>query len=162
MARRIYDGEIRVEWVPGLDGISNPAAPTMAELGTGQNVTEFLQSLDTPLEGEAVSSMDLSSAYRKTVAGPYGGEISTVMYREDDPIDDIAFPLFVRNATGYFVVRRFGGSNVPIDTGDLVEVWPVRVITRSPAAAESAAVQSFTANFAGLDDPQIDVPVLAT
>lgn len=162
MARRIYDGEIKVQWVPGLDGIADVTAPELVEINSGQDVTEFLQSLDTPLEGEAVPSMDLSSAYRKTVAGPFGGEITSTMYREDDPADDLAFPLFERNTTGYFVIRRFGGSMVPFEDGDVVEVWPVRVITRSPVAAESAAVQAFTVNFAGLDDPQINVVVGGT
>lgn len=162
MARRIYDGEIKVQWVPGLDGFADPALPQLAEINAGQDVTEYLQSIDTPLEGEAVPSMDLSSAYRKTVAGPFGGEITTIMYREDEPADDVAFALFPRNTTGFFCIRRFGGSLVAFANGDNVEVWPVRVITRSPAAAESAAVQSFTCNFAGLDDPQIDVEVGAT
>lgn len=159
MARRIYDGEIKVQWVPGLDGIEDRDRPQLTEIATGTDVTEFLQSLDTPLEGEAVPSMDLSSAYRKTVAGPFGGEISTVMYREDESDDDIAFPLFTRNTTGHFVVRRFGGSTVDFAENDDVEVWPVRVITRSPVAAESAVVQAFTANFAGLDDPVLDATV---
>lgn len=159
MARRIYDGEIKVQWVPGLNGIADRSFPTLVEINAGTDITEFLQSLDTPLEGEAVSSMDLSSAYRKTVAGPFGGDISTVMYREDDVADDIAYPLFLRNTTGYFVIRRFGGSTVAFADGDIVEVWPVRVITRSSAAAESAVVQSFTANFAGLDDPVEDAEI---
>lgn len=156
MARRIYDGEIKVQWVPGLTGIAVRQFPTLTEINAGTDITEFLQSLDTPLEGEAVPSMDLSSAYRKTVAGPFGGEITSVMYREDEVVDDIAFPLFPRNTTGHFVIRRFGGSTVAFANGDPVEVWPVRVITRSPVAAESAVVQAFTANFAGLDDPEME------
>lgn len=159
MARRIYDGEIKVQWVPGLEGISDRTGPTTAEISAGTDITEFLQSLDTPLDGEAVPSMDLSSAYRKTVAGPFGGEITSVMYREDASEDDIAFPLFPRNTTGYFVIRRFGGSDVAFADGQDVEVWPVRVITRSPVAAESAVVQAFTANFAGLDDPEMEAVV---
>lgn len=159
MARRIYDGEIKVQWVPGLNGIAIPAFPTLAEVIAGTDITEVLQSLDTPLEGEAVPSMDLSSAYRKTVAGPFGGEITSVMYREDEVADDVAFPLFPRNTTGFFVIRRFGGSTVDFASADVVEVWPVRVITRSPAAAESAVVQAFTANFAGLDDPVLDAVI---
>lgn len=155
MARRIYDGEIKVQFVPGLTGIADPTAPTLTEIGTGTDITPFLQSIDTPLEGEAVPSMDLSSAYRKTVAGPFGGEVTSVMYREDAVVDDVAFPLFPRNTTGNLVIRRFGGSDVAFAAADPVEVWPVRVITRSPASAESAAVQSFTVNFAGLDDPEL-------
>lgn len=162
MARRIYDGEIKVQWVPGLSGIADTSAPTLAEIAAGTDITEFLQSLDTPLEGEAVPSMDLSSAYRKTVAGPFGGEITAVMYREDVEADDIAFPLFPRNTTGFLVIRRFGGSTVAFAAGNDVEVWPARVITRSPAAAESAVVQAFTVNFAGLDDPVLNAEVDAT
>jgi len=160
MARRIYDGEIRVYWVPGLATITNLSAPTVVQITTtGEDVTEFMASLDTPLEGEAAPSADLSSAFDKTVAGTFGGTVSAEMYREDLPADDIAWPLFVRNATGYFVIRRFGGSTVAITALDEVEVWPLRVITRSPAAAERGAVQTFNVNFAALDDPVLDAVV---
>ena len=159
MARRIYDGEIKVQWVPGLTGIANPLFPTLAEVNAGTDITGFLQSIDTPLEGEAVPSMDLSSAFRKTVAGPFGGDITSVMYREDEVVDDDAFPLFPRNTTGWFVIRRFGGSDVAFANGNIVETWSVRVITRSPLAAESGTVQGFTANFAALDEPTLDAEV---
>lgn len=160
MARRIYDGEIRIYWVPGLATITNLAAPTVAQITTtGVDVTEFMASLDTPLEGEAAPAADLSSAFDKTVAGTFGGTVTAEMYREDLVADDDAWPLFIRNATGYFVIRRFGGSDVVIAVGNKVEVWPLRVITRSPAAAERGAVQTFTVNFAALDDPNLDATV---
>lgn len=160
MARRIYDGEIRVYWVPGLATITNLSAPTVASITTtGEDVTPFLASLDTPLEGEAAPSPDLSSAFDKTVAGTFGGNVTAEMYREDLAADDLAWPLFIRNATGYLVIRRFGGSTVAIAVADEVEVWPVRVITRSPAAAERGAVQTFNVSFAALDDPVLDAVV---
>lgn len=160
MARRIYDGEIRVYWVPGLATIPNMAAPTVAQITTtGTDVTEFMASLDTPLEGEAAPSPDLSSAFDKTVAGTFGGTVTSEMYREDLVADDDAWPLFTRNTTGYLVIRRFGGSEVAIAVGNKVEVWPLRVITRSPAAAERGAVITFTVNFAALDDPNLDATV---
>lgn len=162
MARRIYDGEIRVWWVPLLATIADISAPEVGEVtGTGVDVTEFMASLDTPLEGEAAPAADLSSAFDKTVAGTFGGTVTAEMYREDLVADDDAWPLFIRNATGYFVIRRFGGSTVALAAAQIVEVWPLRVITRSPAAAERGAVQTFTVNFAALDDPDLDAIVAA-
>lgn len=160
MARRIYDGEIRVYWVPGLATITNTSAPTTTQITTtGVDVTPFMASLDTPLEGEAAPSPDLSSAFDKTVAGTFGGSITSEMYREDLVADDDAWPLFIRNATGYLVVRRFGGSTVAIAASQVVEVWAVRVITRSPAAAERGAVQTFNVSFAALNEPVLDAVV---
>lgn len=162
MARRIYDGEIRLYWVPGLATITNLSAPTVSQITTtGVDVTEFMASIDTPLEGEAAPSPDLSSAFDKTVAGTFGGTVTAEMYREDLAADDDAWPLFTRNATGYIVIRRFGGSTVAIVATNIVEVWPLRVITRSPSAAERGAVQTFTASFAALDDPVLDAVVAA-
>lgn len=155
MARLIADGEVRIEWVPGEGTIASPAAPTTIELATGQDVTPELGSLDTPLEGEAVPAPDLSSAFQKTVAGTFGGSITANMYRNDDG-SDVAWNLFDRNVTGYFVIRRFGGSDVAIATTDDVEVWPVRTITRSPNGLDTGVVQGFTANFAALDEPTMD------
>lgn len=161
MARRIYDGEIKIQWVPGLAGITVLTAPTVAQINAGTDVTEFIANLSTPLEGEAAPSADLSSAFDKTVAGTFGGMITAEAYREDLAADDDAWPLFVRNATGYFVIRRFGGSAVAFAAAQIVEVWPVRVITRSPADAERGAVQTFTVNFAALDEPELAAVVAA-
>lgn len=161
MARLIADGEVRVEWVPGEDGISDPSAPTTAELATGQNVTEELASLSTPLEGEALPSPDLSSAFQKTVAGTFGGSVEAEMYRNDDG-SDVAWVLFERNVTGWFVVRRFGGSDVAIATSDEVECWPVRCITRSPSDMDAGgSIQMFNSAFATLDEPTMDAVVAA-
>lgn len=160
VARLIADGEVRVEWVPGEDSITDPSAPTTTELGTGQDVTEELGSLSTPLEGEALPAPDLSSAFQKTVAGTFGGNIEAEMYRNDDG-SDAAWNLFERNVTGFFVIRRFGGSDVPITDGDEVEVWPVRCITRSPGDMDAGgSLQTFTTNFAALDEPTMDAVVV--
>jgi hypothetical protein len=118
-----------------------------------------LSSLDTPLDGDAVDSSDLSSAFNKTVAGKFGGSVNGSMYRDDTT--DTAFDLFPRNTTGYLIVRRFGGSTVALGTGDAVDVWNLRVITRSDATLDDNSVQMFTTEFATLDEPNIDVTVVA-
>jgi hypothetical protein len=157
MARLIADGEVRIHFAPAVADLD---APTIAEIVTaGDNITPYLSSLDTPLEGEAVPSADLSSAFNKTVPGTFGGEMIGEFYR-DDTADD-AYDLLPRNTLGYVVVRRFGGSTVELTAADVVEVWPVRVITRSPSPLSRGTVQMFTVNMATLDDPVVDAVVTA-
>lgn len=157
MPRLINDGEVRIAFVATL---VDPATPTPTEANGGTNITPELQSLDTPLDGDAVPASDLSSAFRKTVAGQYGGDVTAEMYRESTT--DAAYAAFPRNTTGYLVIRRFGGSDVTFANADDVEVWNVRVITRSPATMSAdGSVQMFTVNFATLDEP-IENAVITT
>lgn len=155
MARLIADGEVRIVFATT---IANTAAPTVAEINAGTNITPFLASLDTPLEGEAVPAPDLSSAFNKTVAGPYGANGSGEFYRDDTT--DTAFTLFPRLTTGYLVIRRFGGSNTAFAGAQKVDVWNVRVIARSPATMDRGSVQMFSVNFATLAQPEENVSVI--
>lgn len=159
MARIIADGEVRIEWVPGASGIADATAPTAAEMGTGQDVTPEFASMDTPLDGEATPAPDLSTAFRKTVAGTYGGNVSVDAYRES--VSDTAWGLWPRGTEGFFVVRRFGGSDVAIAVADEVEVYKIRVVTRSPAALDGGSVQMFTIESAVQEEPELEAVVAA-
>ena len=154
MPRVIPDGEVRIAWATAL---ASASAPTTAELNSGTDLTPWLQSLDTPLEGDAVDAGDLSTAFRKNVAGKFGGGASAEMYRDDTT--DTAFALFPRNTTGYLIIRRFGGSTTSWTSGDEVETWNVRVITRSPATLDQNTVQTFSVDFATIDEPDLDATV---
>lgn len=154
MPRVISNGEVRIWFVTT---IADPDAPTVAEIGAGTDITPFLSSLDTPLDGNAPDASDLSSAFNKTVAGKFGGNVSGQMYRDDDT--DTAFTTFPRGTTGFLVIRRFGGSDVAEASGDLVDVWNIRVITRSDVALDDESVQMFTIDLAALDEPSINVAV---
>lgn len=159
MARIIADGEVRIHWVPGAAGIAAPAAPTAAEITAGQDVTPFFSSFDTPLDGEAVPAADLSSAYNVTVAGTFGGNVSVESYRESTT--DTAWGLWPRATEGFFVIRRFGGSAVAIIAADEVEVYKVRIITRSPATLDRGSVQMFTIEAAVQEEPELEAVVAA-
>jgi len=155
MARTIANGEVLIYFCPT---IADTDAPTVAEVVTaGTNVTPFLSSLDTPLDGDAVGSADLSSAFNKTVAGMYGGNISGEMYRDDTA--DTAWDAFDRNVEGYFVIRRFGGSDIVANAmaaSDVVEVYHARIITKSPGSLDENSVQMFNIDAAVLDEPVLD------
>lgn len=154
MPRLISNGEVRVWWLTTV----TPTAPTVAQINAGTDITGFVSSIDTPLDGDAVDASDLSSAFNKTVAGKFGGNVNSTMYRDDTT--DTAFNLFPRNTTGYLVIRRFGGSTTAPAAAQKVDVWNLRVITRSDAALEDNTVQAFTANFAALNEPNIAVAVV--
>ncbi len=157
MPRTIADGEIRVTFTTS---VANTSSPTVSEAETSAtDITPFMRSLDTPLEGEAVDASDLSTAFNVTAAGRFGGSVNAQMYRDDTT--DTAWTLFPRNTTGYLIIRRFGGSDTAIVASDVVEVWPVRVITRSPATLDSGSIQMFSTEFATTAEPQIDVTVAA-
>jgi hypothetical protein len=154
MPRTIADGEVRVVFA---DTVANTSAPTAAEVGAGDDITPWMSSLDTPLDGDSVDSSDLSSAFNKSVAGTYGGGASATLYRDDTA--DTAWGLFPRNVTGYIIIRRFGGSDVAIIATNDVEVWYVRVITESPATMDRNNVQTFDVDFAVLEEPVMDAVV---
>jgi len=156
MPRTIADGEVVIMFAPT---VANTSAPTAAEVGAGDDITPWLSSLDTPLDGDSVDSSDLSSAFNKTVAGTYGGGATATLYRDDSV--DTAWDLFPRNALGYLIVRRFGGSDTAIAASDDVEVWYVRVITESPATMDRNNVQTFDVDFAVLEEPVLDATVAA-
>ena len=154
MSRAIADGEVLVNFAPT---IVDTSAPTTVELTAGTDVTPWLSTIDTPLDGDAVDSSDLSSAFNKTVAGTYGGNISGEMYRDDTA--DTAWDLFDRDTEGYFVIRRFGGSDVAWTAADVAEVYQVRIITKSPGSLDRNNVQMFGIDAAVLDEPVLDAVI---
>ena len=158
MARVIPDGEVRISEVAT---IADTTAPTAAEIAAGTDITPFIQSIETPLEGNRVPSGDLASAFRKTSPGKFGGDVTMDIHRGTVALDDTAYDLFPRDTQTHIVIRRFGGSTVAIIAADVVEVWPVRVVTRSPHSLEEEALQMVTVDMAATDAPDIDVAVAA-
>lgn len=155
MPRTIADGEVLINFAPA---VADTDAPTLTEITAGTDVTPFLSTIDTPLDGDAVDSSDLSSAFNKTVAGTYGGNVSGEMYRDDTA--DTAWAAFDRNTEGYFIIRRFGGSGVAWANLDEAEVYHVRIISKSPSSLDRNSVQMFTIDAAVLDEPVLDAGVV--
>jgi hypothetical protein len=158
VARVIADGEVRIVAVVT---ISDTSSPTAGEIAAGTDITPYLASVDTPQEGNRVPSGDLSSAFRKTSPGKFGGDLTMDIHRGTVAGDDTAYDLFPRNTETHIVVRRFGGSDTAIIAADVVEVYPVKVISRSPHALEEESLQMVTVDMATTGEPDIDVAVAA-
>ena len=73
--------------------------------------------------------------------------------------DDTAYDLFPRDTNTNIVLRRFGGSGVAMATADVVEVYSVRVVSRSPHDLDEEALQMVSVDMATTAEPDIDVSV---
>lgn len=149
MARKGSVGEIKVWYVPT---IANRAAPTTAELTAGTDLTPFLRrdGLQTPNPGTTIDASDVSSLQNKNLPGSYGGDNVTIQAYRDDTTDT-AWTTLTRGASGYIVVRRFGGSTVAAASANKVEVYPGAVISREPSASGDNEAQRFTVTWAVSD-----------
>ena len=156
MSRVIADGEVRISEVAT---IADTTAPTAGEVAAGTDITPFLQSADTPVEGNRVNSGDLSTAFRITAPGKFGGDLTMEIHRGTIAADDTAYDLFPRDTVTHIVVRRFGGSGVAMATSDVVQVYPVRVVSRSPHPLDEESLQMVSVDFATTAAPDIDVTV---
>lgn len=146
--------------------IADKTAPTLVEIAAGTDLTPFLRSIDTPLEGNTVDAATGESAYNSTVAGTYGGQPVTGEFtRDDDPTgaDDTAWNTLPFRTQGYFVVARRGGSGVggALAAGDAVDVFPIDVSSRTPAAYGRNELSRFMINAAVPTPPEFDAIVAA-
>lgn len=159
MARFIPDGTLQVHVV---SSIANRAAPTLAEINAGTEVTGFLRSLSTPLEGSIVDVSDASSKYNKTAPGTYGGQqVTAEFYRDDTQANDTVWNLLPRGTDTHLVISRRGGTGADgaLQLGDYVDTWHVQVVTRNPADYSRNEPTGFTVAFSVPDEPNEDVAV---
>lgn len=161
MAKYIYDGVIKVSYVPT---IADTAAPTITEIGAGVDLTPFLLGLDPAFEGSTVDAATAESKFNKTVAGTYGGQpLNASFTRDNEQANDTAWSTLPRTTSGYFVIAMRGGSGTDgaIAATDYVDVWPIEVITRKPSAYSRNGLASFEVSSAVTDTPDEDVTVAA-
>jgi hypothetical protein len=110
------------------------------------DLTPFLMSLNASAQGNVVPTPSFDSLFETSIVGTSQATFSGDFYRDDTLGGDTAWDTLPRGTKGYFVISRFGGGGtdqMPIQ-GDLVEVWPVEVVSRTAAAMANNTVQSFT------------------
>jgi hypothetical protein len=146
-----------------VDSIASIAAPTVAELAAGTEVTGFLTpaGLDTPEDGTDADISSIASARDFSIPATIGGDIQGEFYR-DDTADD-AWNATARLTITNLVISRFGGTGTgnAIIATDVVEVWPVRVSQRSNARITRGEALRFVATFALSADPDLAAVVAA-
>ena len=132
---------------------ANLSAPTATEIGAATNLTGFVTSINASAQGNTVPTPDLSTLFETNVPGTIQATFTADFYRDDET--DTAWETLDRGTSGVFYVSRFGGSgtgNRPA-AGDPVEVWPVRIVSRTAGALSSNTVQTFTITASVPEEP---------
>lgn len=123
--------------------ISNQAAPTLAEVNAGKNVsfqTASVTGFDT-----SVASLDvprLGTNFTSNMPGRETANASSMTFylSQTGPSDDVrSVAQLLQNATGYLLIFNEG-----IVTGGMMDVWPYRVgavsISQDPEVVAVATV----------------------
>jgi len=129
-------------------------APKVSELSAATEVTSLVSGLNFSAQGSAVPTPDLSTLFETSIPGTTTATASMDGYR-DDTADDL-WELLPRGAKGVVYIARYGGKPA---TGDGVEVWPVRVISRTNANMTNNTVATFTVTFSVPREPAEDAIV---
>ena len=140
---------------------ANLDAPTDAEIDACIVLTPFIVSLNPSAQGNTVPTPNLDILFETSVPGTNQASFTGDFYRDDEL--DTAWDTLPRGTSGYFIVSRFGGAgtNQKPTVGDAVEVWPVKVVSRTPAALASNTVQTFTVTASVPEEPSEDALVAA-
>lgn len=172
MAKYVFDGIIQLHFVEGLDGIADYDAPTLAEIVAGTNLTPFMMGLNTPMDGSTVDAATAESRYNTTAAGTYGGQALEFTFTRDQAYAaDTAWTTFPppggSGSTEGLLVAAWRGGSGSLDefnmealaVGDRVDVWPVEVISRNPAAYARNELAKGVVQFAVPTPPSLDVAI---
>jgi hypothetical protein len=130
------------------------AAPKSTELTAATEVTSLVSGLNFSAQGSAVPTPDLSTLFETSIPGTTTATASMDGYR-DDTSDDL-WELLPRGTEGVVYIARYGGKPAVADN---VEVWPVRVISRTNANMTNNTVATFTVTFSVPEEPVEDATV---
>lgn len=138
------------------------AAPTDTEIAAATALTPFIVSLNPSSQGNTVPTPSLDILFETSVPGTVQASFTGDMYRDDET--DTAWDLLPRGTSGYFFVSRFGGTgaNQMPEAGQPVEVWPIKVVSRTMAAIASNTVQTFTLTGSVPEEPEENAVVAAS
>lgn len=146
MARIIPNQNTWVGWTTTAP--ASLSAPTTAEIAACVDFTPFVISMTANSTGNTVPTPTIDSLFETSVPGTTTASFTADFYRDDTA--DTAWTTLIRATKGYFIISRFGGtgSNQAPAAGQIVEVWPVTITSRSAGPMSSNTVQTFTVNAA--------------
>lgn len=141
MADIVNDGMTRVAFVPT---ISSAAAPTVAEIGAGEDLEMFLtpDGLGMEFGNDSVDVTALSSTYNAELPGRQTVSTELTLKFQGDAV--APFSTFAGKPEGYIVVRRNVAATTAWAISDVAEVYPVQIGTRRRQAPAANEVLKFT------------------
>lgn len=159
MSRHVYERRTRLAWVTTIASI---AAPTVAELAAGVDITPFISKdgVNTPANQNMVDNATITDSFDAQLVGSFGGSLTLTMYRDtvtaDDPYED-----FEWGDVGFVVIRYGILYTTAFAAAQRVEVYPAQAHepVMQPSAANANA--KFTIQFAVTDQPEKHAVVAA-
>lgn len=138
--------------------------PTAANINAATNLTPYLMGLNASSQGNVVPTPSFDTLFETSIIGTSQATFTADFYRNSPQgVTDLAWYTLPRKTSGYFFVSRFGGTGTdkkPI-AGNVVEVWPVTVVSRTAANLQNNTVQSFTVTCAVNVEPNEAATVAA-
>lgn len=159
MAKTIPNELTQIVFV-AAGGIANIAAPTVAEINAGTDLTNLIVSLEASTRGNVVNTPALDSLFETTIPGTVTATFTMEAYRDDTT--DTVWDTLPRGTSGFIVISRFGFGGATVADpaiGDVVEVWPIKVVTRSATPLQSGDSQRCTVECTVPTEPDEDAVV---
>jgi hypothetical protein len=128
------------------------AAPKIADITAAIDLTDLISGVNFSATGSALPTPSLASLFETSIPGTTTATATLDAYRDD--VDDLAWETLPRATVGCVFISRYGGK--PSVAGDKLEVWPVRVISRTASNLTNNTVQTFTATFSVSVEPSED------
>ncbi|MFG2146856.1 hypothetical protein ACGFRG_22030 [Streptomyces sp. NPDC048696] len=146
-------GVTRVLW---LKAVVDPGhVPTRPELTAGTELTSAIAAIDGwSLKNQAIDTPDLGSTFESKIPGTDQADDSSLGFYEDQVSDEIE-QLLSKDATGWVVFLRKG--DVPGSRS--MDVFPVRVGSRSPNYSTDNEAAKFTVSFSITEKPTQDAVI---
>lgn len=144
-------------WVGFAPAVANVSAPTAAEIGAAEDLTEFVISIDASSQGNQLPTPNISSLFETSISGTVQASFTGEFYRDDTT--DTAYTTLPRGTDGFFIISRFGTEGLAPAATDPVEVWPVRVTARTDSALTSNDILRFNMSCAVVAEPDEDAVV---
>lgn len=144
-------------WVGFAASVGNKAAPTIGEVNGAVDITSFVVSITAATQGNQVPTPSFDTLFETTISGTVQSSFSIDLYRDD--LTDTAWTALARSNSGFFIISRFqgaariGAAAKPNQAGDKVEVWPVKITSRSMQATSSNQVQMFQVTCSVTSEP---------
>lgn len=149
-------------WLGFATTVAGPnLVPTAANITAAVDLTPLLMSLNASSRGNTVPTPSFDTLFETSIIGTSQATFDADFYRDD--VDDSAWEALPRGTEGFFIVSRFGGTGADQkpQAGDIVEVWPVQVVSRTMANMANNTVMSFTVSCAVNIEPNEAATVAA-
>jgi DNA polymerase III sliding clamp (beta) subunit (PCNA family) len=131
--------------------------PTRAEITGATSLTKAIAAIDGfSLENQEITTPDLESTFNSKIPGDDEAADSSITFYEDDTSSTLEEAL-AKGTTGFIIFLRKG--DVPASKS--MDVFPVRVASRSPQITVENEAAKWVARFSITDTPALDAPVPA-